>query len=94
MIQIDTAGLVYYSYLDEANFFKWAEELDCVVSLENGVLHIDRSTLTESNLRDLLALLTRYDLPANQLASLLSEENGSWFGAPDTYWHLRVFKSA
>ena len=93
MIKIDTGKLAYYSQLDEKHFFNWANEIPCVVSVEGGVLHIDPADTEESNLRDLMALLFRYQLPMSKLSQLLNEKNKSWLLNENAYWYSKVFKS-
>jgi len=93
MVKIDTQGLKFYSQQDEENLFNWANEIECIVSVERGIFVIDEERVNESSLRDLISLLFRYDLPMNHLSVLLTDQNKSWFKNPITYWHDKVFSS-
>jgi len=44
-------------------------------------------------MRDLLAILERYRLPATPLAALCTPENESWFKDKDKFWYQDVFGS-
>ena len=94
MIKIETKGLRYFSYLDEEHFFTWAQDIDCVESVDAGVLHINAEKVDEASLRDLLAILARYQLPMHQLKTLLTNENEGWFNNTSAYWYKGVFTHA
>lgn len=94
MIEIDVNGLEYFSYLDEESFFHWAENIDCVVSVAGGIFIVDPNLANEMNLRDLLALLHRYQLPMHALKPLLNDSNKKWFSNNEAYWHEGVFNHA
>ena len=91
VIRIDTAPIRYWSYLDEKSFFEWAQSIPCVTSVEGGFLHIKSKRLSESNLRDLIAIMYRYGLPMQQLLQFCSSSNEHWFKSADTYWFKAVF---
>ncbi|MGI0118295.1 hypothetical protein [Zooshikella sp. RANM57] len=91
MIKIDTQPVVYYSQLDEDHFFTWAQEIPCVKSIDQGYLHIDETEIDEEALRDLLALLERYQLSAKSLADLCTPENELWFKDRNKYWYDGIF---
>ena len=93
MIRIDTTRLRYFSYLDEKSFFEWAEEIPCVKSTAGGYLHIKSKRLSESDLRDLIAIMARYGLPMPQLQQFLNAKNEHWFKSETAYWYKAVFKS-
>jgi hypothetical protein len=85
----------YYSQLDEAAFFRWLESISGVQRItgtSNGLrVTLRTSRLSETSLRDLLALHWRYKLPMRDLARFLSESNEGWFTNPVAYWHDAVF---
>ncbi|MEO1019472.1 MAG: hypothetical protein AAFY56_17535, partial [Pseudomonadota bacterium] len=60
MIEIDSTPISYFSQKDEDYFFRWAQELRCVSNVDRGVLSVDEELVTDYELRELLALLTRY----------------------------------
>jgi hypothetical protein len=86
---------LYYSPGDEAAFFRWLESIPGVarvVGTSDGlVVRLRSRTLSESALRELLALHFRYDLPMQSLAQFETPKNRRWFRARDTYWYARVF---
>jgi hypothetical protein len=94
MIKIDTQPVVYFSQLDEDHFFAWAQEIDCVTSIDMGYLHIAPEKVDEESLRDILALLERYKLSAKALAALCNPQNESWFKNPQAFWYQEVFGNA
>jgi hypothetical protein len=61
MIKIDTSPAKYFSYLDEKSFFEWAQQIPCVTSIDDGYFHIKSKRLSESDLRDLIAIMHRYN---------------------------------
>ena len=85
----------YYSQLDERAFFSWLESISGVLKATgspNGlVVSLRSSKLSESSIRNLLALHWRYRLPMGALASLLTKSNEHWFADPGAYWHEAVF---
>lgn len=93
MVEINTSGLRFYSQQDEANLFNWANEIECIASVEKGVFCIDPEKVDESSLRGLIAVLFRYRLPMHNLSVFLNSENKSWFKNPSMYWHEMVFGS-
>ena len=94
MIKIDTQPIVYYSSSDERHFFAWAQEIDCITSIDLGYLHIDPNKASDDSLRDLLALLERYRLASRDLSALSRPENEHWFKNPNAYWYESVFGNA
>lgn len=93
MIKIDTSPIRYYSYLDEKSFFEWAMEIPCVKSIEGGFLHIGSKRISEPNLRDLIAIMHRYELPMSQLQVFCNSTNEDWFKSEKAYWYKAVFKT-
>ena len=90
MVRLDCSGTWFGSQLDEKHLFEWAAEIPGFLRWEQDTLVI-RSRLSETSLRDLLALFSRYEIPMVQLAQLLTDKNKEWFAAPHMYWHKRVF---
>ena len=87
MLQIRTNGLKYYSQLDEDQFFSWLEELPFIENVTPVSFEINKTDLTELELRELLALMTRYHLPIKQLDVFKSSQNEGWFNDPEAYWN-------
>ena len=91
MVRLDCSGITFGSQLDEKHLFEWASEISCVVRWEQDTLIVRSLRISESGLRDLLALFSRYNIPMTQLAQFQSNTNKGWFTQPNTYWHKRVF---
>lgn len=99
--KVDTTTLLckdvkFCSYIDEYAFFKWIESIDCVDSFSqvNNELYLEIACLDlhDDDLRELLALLHRYNIDMKQLSAFLNEDNKEWFyGEPKGYWHKKVF---
>ena len=87
----------YYSQGDENAFFKWLESISGVsrvVGSPTGLIVTLRSrSLSESSLRELIALYFRYSLPMAALAQFETPKNTAWFRGPKAYWHKAVFRS-
>lgn len=86
----------YYSYNDEDAFFEWIKKIKCIKSFEGAgdELYLDLvdRKLTETDLRELMALLYRYKVDMKQLARFLTPKNKKWFyDNKRAYWHRRVF---
>lgn len=94
MIEIDASRISYYSYLDEKHFFGWAEEIPSVVSMNRGYIHIESDSIPESDLRDLIAVMYRYNVPMSPLRVFCNETNKSWFKNSEMYWYGAVFGNA
>jgi hypothetical protein len=93
MPKIDTSPVRYYSQLDEDSFFEWVQKIPCVTSIAGGVIHVKSTRISESNLRDLIAIMFRYKLPMSQLQQFCNAKNEHWFKAPSAFWHKPVFGS-
>jgi hypothetical protein len=87
----------YYSPSDEATFFNWLQSVPGVLRVvgtsEGLVVTLRSRRVSQSALRELLALHFRYDLPMRALAQFETAENTAWFRSPQAYWHTKVFGS-
>ena len=87
----------YFHQSDEAMFFAWLDRMEVVSGYDGrgeGLhIHLARRP-TDDDLRELLAFHQRYSIDMRQLTSFKTSANASWFAAPGTYWHDRVFGSA
>ncbi|CAG2132287.1 Uncharacterised protein [Ralstonia mannitolilytica] len=91
MVRLDCSNIIFGSQLDEKHLFLWACEIAGFLRWEQDTLVMRSRHISETALRDLLALFWRYQIPMEQLAQFESERNTSWFRAPHMYWHNRVF---
>jgi hypothetical protein len=92
MLRIDTAPVRYHSQLDEDAFFRWAQEIPCVKSIDGGFLHVRSKNISASDLRDLIAIMYRYKVPMTQLRQFCTAKNERWFKNKKMYWYRRVFR--
>jgi hypothetical protein len=86
----------WYSPGDEDAFFVRLRALRCVKSYEGRCpsdLHVVLSKApSEMELRELIALLCRYDLDMKPLAAFRTKRNAAWFFENrQAFWHGRVF---
>ena len=85
---------MYYSLADEKAFFDRLTSLRCVAGVRGAPdgLHINLSRRpSDTQLRELIALLYRYDLDMKPLAELRTEHNAPWYADPKAFWHAAVF---
>ncbi len=86
-IEIDSTPIEYYSQRDEDSFFQWAAQLDSVASVDQGILSIDSKLVDDLEMRELLALLTRYGLSVDQLRVYAESVGMDWVGNKNAYWN-------
>lgn len=91
MVRLNCSGIRFGSKLDEKHLFAWAIEIPGVTGWDQDTLLVRRRTISESSLRDLIALFYRYDIPMVQLQVFLNDKNENWFANPIMYWHKKVF---
>jgi hypothetical protein len=86
---------IFYSYNDEKNFFRWLEDIPAIKKVtgsSKGLKVVVKTPIEDQDLRELLAVMSRYSLDLGSLKELLSEGNESWFKNPKMYWHSAVFR--
>jgi hypothetical protein len=93
-VRLNCAGTQFGSYLDEKHLFAWSEEISCFERWDGDTLVVRTHDMSEVDLRDILALFWRYQMPMRQLAQFLTERNQHWLAEPSAYWHERVFGAA
>ena len=54
-------------------------------------ISVDIEKLNDENLRELVALFSRYDCDLRQLSQFLNDDNRHWFADPRKFWHVSVF---
>ena len=86
---------LWFAYSDEKNFFHWLESIPAVgkvVRVDSGLQVQFKRSVDDESLRDLIALMTRYDLNRGVLAALVTAKNRSWFkNNKKSFWHKSVF---
>jgi len=97
MTEIRCKRVRFYSRGDEEIFFGWAQKIPAVKKvfgeLDEIVLSINSSIIDDTSLRELIALLYRYNLPLQQLAIFENPENQEWFNDKNKFWHNEVFSN-
>lgn len=90
-----TAPLRYHSRSDEAAFFGWLQSISSVTSVRGQgrelIIGLRSRRLSQTNLRELLALYRRYEGNMSELAQFANDTNRSWFQDPDADWYEAVF---
>jgi len=96
MATVRIRGPVFYSAGDELSYYRWATKIPCITKIEYEsseiIYHFRSRRISDSCLRELLALFRRYNLKMTQLAQFKSDGNKAWFASPESYWFARVFK--
>jgi len=91
------APLHFLSPGDEAAFFVWLHGMPAVVGVHGlgRELHIQLKSkrLSQTSLREFIALYGRYDGDLTELACFANTTNASWFSSPSEAWHDAVFRS-
>ena len=88
---------VFYSENDERAYVDWIGRLSFLSAnypeFTHGTLRMLKRP-NRSELRDLIALFIRYQLPAWQLAVFETAANRGWFRRRGMYWYDEVFGKA
>jgi hypothetical protein len=85
---------IFYSYQDEEYCFLWLSNLNAVKEFrvtQNGCEITCNSRLIKSDLRDLIAWMTRYSIDKRGLSVFCNAANVKWFKNPVAYWYSSVF---
>ena len=88
---------MFYSKGDEDMFFGWAQKNSAIKKvfgeIDEIILSIQSTSIDDTSLRELIALLHRYNLPLKQLAVFKNANNQAWFYDENKFWHDEVFAS-
>jgi len=95
MTEIRCKKVTFYSKCDEDAFFSWAKNIPVVTTVfgevDEIVLSIGSTSIEDGSLRELIALLHRYNLPLQQLATFKNPSNQDWFQNENKFWYSGVF---
>ncbi len=67
------------------------EEVESVLHVEQGLEVKLKGALSESDIRDVIALFKRYGLDMTALAVFAKEPGNQWLADPKFYWHELIF---
>ena len=85
----------FYARGDERRFFQGLKEIAAIKSVQGIgqilILTINASHLGNESMRELMALLWRYQIPLSPLRSFTSMRRFSWLNNPDGYWYQNLF---
>ena len=85
----------YFSQGDERAFVEWVSRIRCVRRIEGHGgelrLHVTGRRVSQTCLRELVALFQRYGAPMHQLAQFETPSNRSWFRDRNAFWYVSVF---
>lgn len=97
-VELVAHSIPFLSPWDEGSFFQRLRRLRCVETFggEGTELRmvVRSGSLSDANLRELLALFFRYGVEMTQLAAFETDGNRSWFRSSTKYWHRRVFRGS
>jgi len=94
-LELQADSVVFYSPRDEAQFFGWLDQMECVMEVVGRgriiYIQIDKRRVDAEVLRDILAFFQRYRIAMEQLKVFDSEAFSTWFRRSDAYWYRSVF---
>lgn len=87
-------NVYFYSMIDEQMFFDWIKKIPCIQGIECArdevYLDLVGRDLEYEDIKDLIALLYRYQIDMKQLQSFYNESNKSAFMP----WNQEIFGKA
>ena len=84
----------YYNQTDEDHFFGWLQSIPAIKKVKgvpSGLELTVQRPIDKESLRNLIALLTRYDVNRRPLKALCDEQKDESFRAKEKYWHAAVY---
>lgn len=98
MIELKAVNVEYCSDGDEAAFFEWIKKIPSIKDFRGSgnslSIMVDEESIDEYDLRELIALFYRYDVPMKQLAIFDREEFSIWLHIETAFWHGSMFETA
>ena len=85
---------MYYSQVDEDHFFAWLQSIPAIKKIKgtrSGLELIVQRPFDKESLRDLIALMTRYNVDCRPLRPLCDEQPDEYFRREGTYWHSAIY---
>jgi hypothetical protein len=94
-IELSIENCFFYSSGDESLFFDGLNRLKAIKNIKGygRVLTMDilLAKINQESLRDLMAILKRYNIPLKSIKGLALKKNYSWLHHPQAYWHNDFF---
>ncbi len=89
---------LFYSRGDERRLFQGFQEIPAIRNVQGVgrdlLLDIEIASLNKEALRELLALLWRYDISLAPLRALADKRKFDWLNDSQGYWHNSMFPTA
>jgi len=97
-LEIEMAGVRFYSPQDELYFFTWLKNIGSVSSVfgQGRAIYavLDRDELTFDDALEFISLFRRYLIPLSGLRRLDVPKISKRFSDPRAFWHSEVFGAA
>ncbi|PVZ71810.1 hypothetical protein [Pelagibaculum spongiae] len=92
MVKLIFDSVSYLSQGDETAFFNWLNSIESVTKVEGFGTELEVTVssnhISDEELRDLIAIFTRYGIELKQLRVFEGPENMKWFTQNKVaYWH-------
>lgn len=88
----------FYSRGDERRLFQGFKEIAAIRSVKGAgrdlLLDIEIAALDKEAMRELLALLWRYEIPLTPLRAFAEKKKFDWLKDSQGYWYSTMFKAA
>ena len=88
----------FYSRGDERRLFQGFIEISAIQGVQGVgrdlLLNIEIGSLNKDSMRELLALLSRYNIPLAPLRPIAAMRKFAWLNDAQGYWHSNLFKDA
>lgn len=88
----------FYSRGDERRLFQGLKEIPAIRNIQglgrDLLLDIEVATLNKEAMRELLALLWRYEIPLAPLRAFAEKKKFDWLNDSQGYWHGAMFEEA
>ena len=96
ILQIELSS--FYSRGDERRLFMGFKEIAAIRGVQgiggDLLLDIDVARMNKEAMRELLALLWRYEIPLAPLRAFAEKKKFIWLNDPEGYWYNAMFKGA
>jgi hypothetical protein len=86
--------VLFYSEADELSFFDFIGRIKGILTYKGttaGILLHVKKPISDSSLRNLIALFHRYKIEMKQLAQFSNKKNEIWFKNKEKYWYKKIW---